>query len=96
MCLYYKKITNNTAPHDQDGQFTLQWVDIKAILHFKCLFTYEIGQNKPVGTKIRSFFMLSVNLTDNKKNCRQLFKIKMKVYEFILTMDHKLKNNLNQ
>ena len=39
MCLYCKKITNNTAPHDQDGQFTLQWVDIKAILHFKCLFT---------------------------------------------------------
>ena len=45
MCLYCKKITNNTAPHDQDGQFTLQWVDIKAVLHFKCLFTYEIGQN---------------------------------------------------
>ena len=44
-CLYCKKITNNTAPHDQDGQFTLQWVDIKAVLHFKCLFTYEIGQN---------------------------------------------------
>ena len=39
MCLYSKKITNNTAPHDQDGQLTLQWVGIKATLHFKCLFT---------------------------------------------------------